>query len=146
MIKIKTIAFLIAAASGSVGYTTAQETVDARLLKNRGAQAEESFRYNKNSYNYYLFELDNSYSIVAKSDLSGDEVNMVQPAELFKNKAGLAISGEAIVPGTFNFYDFGIKLNKDQRIYIALDKKTVLVFHSIRELTQLFISSPGNTK
>ena len=123
-----------------------QEKIDQRVVKNKGAKAEESFRHNKNSYNYFLFELDNSYEVKATSELTKEEKKKLQSAANFKNSEGTVLTKDLIVPGVFNFYDFGIRLLKEERIYIALDKKTVLVFYSIPELSQLFKQSPGNTK
>lgn len=125
---------------------SAQETIDARVLKNRGKQAETAFQYNKNSYNYYVFELDKSHYVTTVSELTSAEQALLQSATLFKNAANEAISYEIAVSNTFNFYDFGIKLQKEHRIYIALDANKVLVFYSIPEMSQLFKNSEFNTK
>ncbi len=145
MSKIKNI--LTTAAFFLLGVTAfSQEKIDQRVVKNKGAKAEEAFRHNRNSYNYFIFELDNSYEVKSTSELTKEEKAKVQSAENFKNGEGTALSKDLIVQGVFNFYDFGIRLQKTERVYIALDKKTVLVFYSIPELSQLFKQSPGNTK
>jgi len=124
----------------------AQETIDQRLVKNRGKQAEEAFQYNRNSYNYYLFELDKSHWIADKSTLTDEEKNNLQPASAFKNAQGQVLTPEAAAAENFNFYEYGIRLQKDYRICIALDKDRVLIFYKIPELTQLFSKSDLNTK
>lgn len=124
----------------------AQESIDARVLKNRGKQAETVFQYNKNSYNYYVFELDRSHYFVPAAELSQEEQSQLQPASHFKNAAGEAVSKEIAMSDTFNFYDFGIRLQKEHRIYIKLDENSTLVFYSIPEMSQLFKNSEFNTK
>lgn len=125
---------------------SAQETIDKRLVKNRGKQAEEAFQYNKNSYHYYLFELDRSHWITTLSALDKTEKGLLQPAENFKNEQGQALTYTEASAETFNFYDYGIRLAKEQRLYIALDEERVLVFYSIPELSKLFSNSEFNTK
>lgn len=124
----------------------AQEEIDARVLKNRGKQAEQAFRYNKNSYNYYVFELDKSYYVVPVSQLTNEEQVQLLTATTFKNDLNEPVSMEAVDSGSFNFYDYGIRLQKEHRIYIALNEKKALVFYSIPELSQLFKNSEFNTK
>ena len=146
MTKISRVALLFIALFTCMDYTNAQEVIDVRLMKNDPVRAKQNYRYNTNSYNYMLFELDESWKIVAKESLSKEEQTFIQQASVFKTAEGTALTKDMIVPGTFNFYDFGVRLIKDQRIYIALDKETVLVFYSIREMSKLFTASPGNTK
>ena len=125
---------------------SAQEKIDARLVKNRGKQAEEAFVHNKNSYNYYLFELDKGHWMTTVSELDNAEKSLLQPAENFKNEQGKALTYSEASAETFNFYDYGIRIAKEQRLYIKLDEEHVLVFHSIPELSKLFSSSEFNTK
>lgn len=131
-----------------IGFTSiyAQETIDQRLVKNRGKQAEESFKYNKNGYNYFLFELDRSHWIADKSTLTPAEEAIVQPAASFHNADNQVLTLAIAQSPGFNFYDFGIHLRKDQRICIALDAQNVLFFYAIPELSQLFINSDANVK
>lgn len=140
--KINVLLFLLFAFTGQM---QAQE-IDARLMRNDPSRAKRNFRYNRNSYNYMLFELDKSYSVVPRKSLTKTETELIQPAVAFKTSEGNVLTREAVIPGTFNFYDFGIGLSKDGRTYIALDKETVLVFYSVPELTRLFSASPDNTK
>jgi hypothetical protein len=125
---------------------SAQETIDKRVVKNRGKQAEEAFQYNKNSYNYYIFELDRSHWMTSASSLNDTEKGLVQPASNFKNELGEPITFETATAETFNFYDYGIRLAKEQRLYVALDEEHVLVFYSIPELSKLFANSEFNSK
>ena len=115
--------------------------IDARILKNKGTAAEKMFEYNKNSYNYLLFELDHSYEVVSRKTLSKEQRSAVKKDISFTDseKAIIGTSG-------FNFYDFGIKLSKSERQYVQIDKEKVLVFYAIPEVTKAFTASPLNTK
>lgn len=70
----------------------------------------------------------------------------MQPASNFKNELGEPITFETATAETFNFYDYGIRLAKEQRLYVALDEEHVLVFYSIPELSKLFSNSEFNSK
>lgn len=120
---------------------TFSQEIDARLVKNRGKQAEEAFTYNKNGYNYFLYELDSSYTVKKISDLSTDELKLI-------NKTVQISKKEAQVIGTnqFNYYALGIKLNNQNRQYFKIDATHVLVFFKISEITEAFFKSPFNTK
>jgi len=117
------------------------QEIDSRLVKNRGKQAEEAFKYNKNGYNYFLYELDSSYTVKNMSDLNSDEVKLIDKNIQISKK-------EAQVIGTnqFNFYALGIKLNNQTRQYFKIDGNRVLVFFKISEITEAFFKSPLNTK
>lgn len=99
------------------------------------------YEYNKNSYNYLLFELDHSYEIVSKKTLSKEQRNAIR-------KDIHLTDSDIINIGTpnFNFYDLGIKLSKSERQYVQVDKERVLVFYAIPEITKAFTASPLNTK
>lgn len=124
----------------SASFSFSQE-IDSRILKNRGREAEKMYVYNKNSYNYLLFELDHSYEMVSMKKLSKEQRDAV------KKDISFTDSDKAVI-GTpqFNFYDFGIKLSKSERQYIQIDKQKVLVFYAIPEITGAFTTSPFNTK
>ncbi len=124
----------------SVSVSFSQE-IDSRILKNKGKEAEKMYEYNKNSYNYLLFELDHSYEIVFKKTLSREQRNAINK-DIHLTEAAIANIGTA----TFNFYDFGIKLSKSERQYVQIDKERVLVFYAIPEITKAFTTSPSNTK
>ncbi len=117
------------------------QTIDSRILKNKGKEAEKMYEYNKNSYNYLLFELDHSYEIVSKKTLSKEQRNAIR-------KDIHLTDSDIINIGTpnFNFYDLGIKLSKSERQYVQVDKERVLVFYAIPEITKAFTASPLNTK
>nr|WP_294860060.1 hypothetical protein [uncultured Fluviicola sp.] len=124
----------------SATFSFSQE-IDSRILKNKGKEAEKMYEYNKNSYNYLLFELDHSYEIVSKTALSKEQRNSVKKDIPFTD-ADLVTIGTS----NFNFYDFGIRLSKSERQYVQLDKERVLVFYAIPEITKAFTTSPSNTK
>lgn len=129
----------------SIG-VNAQETPDSRLVKNRGAQAEKAFVHNRNGYNYFLFELDKSHFITERSSLTQEELLLVEPAAKFVNSENQVLTLEDAQSPVFNFYDYGIRLQRDKRTFIALDDLHVLVFYSNPELTQLFVNSDFNVK
>jgi hypothetical protein len=124
----------------SISISFSQE-IDSRILKNKGKEAEKMYEYNKNSYNYLLFELDHSYEIVSKKSLSKEQRNAIRK-DIKITEADAANIGTA----NFNFYDFGIKLSKSERQYVQIDKERVLVFYAIPEITKAFTTSPSNTK
>jgi hypothetical protein len=124
----------------------AQETIDQRVLKNRGQQARQAFEHNRNSYNYYVFELDKSHWIADRSTMTKEEKASLQQAADFKNADNQVLTLEIASSPDFNFYDFGIRLQKDRRVCIALDKDHVLFFYKIPEISQLFANSDLNVK
>ena len=124
----------------SVSVSFSQE-IDSRILKNKGKEAEKMYEYNKNSYNYLLFELDHSYEIVSKKSLSKEQRNALKK-DIHLTEAAIANMGTP----NFNFYDLGIKLSKSERQYVQIDKERVLVFYAIPEITKAFTTSPFNTK
>jgi len=130
----------------SIAPVFAQETIDQRVVKNRGEKGEESFKYNKNSYNYYLFELDKSHWFTTELTLSIEDKSLLQPAIQFKNSENQPLTPAIAQSQTFNFYEYGIRLQKEHRICILFEDGQVLVFYAIPELTKLFTSSESNTK
>lgn len=97
--------------------------------------------YNKNSYNYLLFELDHSYEVVSKKSLSKDQIGLIKK-DIQLNDSDQANIGTS----NFNFYDLGITLSKSERQYVQINKQKVLVFYAIPEVTKAFTASPLNTK
>lgn len=120
---------------------TFSQSIDSRILKNKGKEAEKVYEYNKNTYNYFLFELDHSYEVVPKNSLKKEQRSMI-------NKTIKWTDSQISDIGTsnFNFYDLGIKLSKTERQYVQIDKEKVLVFYAIPEVTKAFTASPLNTK
>ncbi len=117
------------------------QEIDSRILKNKGKEAEKIYEYNKNAYNYLLFELDYSYEIVSRNTLTKEQRKLIRTDIRLANsdRSNLGTSG-------FNFYDLGIKLSKTERQYVQVDKDRVLVFFAIPEVTKAFTTSPLNTK
>lgn len=117
------------------------QEIDPRILKNKGKEAEKMYEYNKNSYNYLVFELDHSYELVSKNALSKEQRNSIKKDIHFTDSDKVNIGTP-----NFNFYDFGIKLSKSERQYVQVDKERVLIFYAIPEITKAFTTSPSNTK
>lgn len=117
------------------------QDVDARLVTNKGDAAKKAYTYNTNAYNYMLFELDSSYVVIDKADLSKEEKQLI-------------VKKHAITPevepriGTpmFNLFSFGIQLSKTTRQYFELSEEKVLVVYSIPEISKAFKTSTLNTK
>lgn len=99
------------------------------------------YEYNKNAYNYQLFELDQSYEVVSKKSLSQEQLQAIKK-DIQLSETDVANIGTS----NFNFYDLGIRLSKTDRQYVQIDKKRVLVFYTIPEITKAFATSPLNTK
>lgn len=117
------------------------QEIDSRILKNKGKEAEKIYEYNKNAYNYLVFELDHSYEIVSRNTLTKEQ------RKLIRTDIRLADSDKSnLGTGGFNFYDLGIKLSKTERQYVQIDQDRVLVFFAIPEVTKAFTTSPLNTK
>lgn len=136
---MKTI-FILTGLLISTAISFSQE-IDSRILKNKGKEAEKIYEYNKNAYNYLVFELDHSYEIVPRSSLTREQLKQLNKelklSDSDKNNLGTS---------NFNFYDLGIRLSKSERQYVLLDKDRVLVFFAIPEITKAFTTSPFNTK
>lgn len=124
----------------SISLSFSQE-IDSRILKNKGIAAEKMYEYNKNAYNYQLFELDQSYEVVSKKSLSQEQLQAIKK-DIQLSETDVANIGTS----NFNFYDLGIRLSKTDRQYVQIDKKRVLVFYTIPEITKAFATSPLNTK
>lgn len=146
MLRIVSCIALFWGISLAAGAQETQEKIDPRLVKNRGKQAEASFVHNKNAYHFFLFELDKSHFTTTLSKLTREEKKRIVPASGFFNEKGEELTPEAVNSPDFNFYDYGIRLKSDTRTFVALDKKTVLVFYSNKEVAQQFAASEYNVK
>lgn len=117
----------------------AQE-IDPRVLLNRGEQGKIAFKYNTNSYNYMLFELDHSYELRTVQSLTKEEVKKLRKDLAFTPEQITQIGSEQ-----FNFWSLGIRLSSERQ-YVQVTKTQVLVFYAIPEVTKAFSQSPLNTK
>lgn len=140
MKNYKTLFALIAFISLSCA-AFSQEEIDPRLLLNKGKQAQDAFKFNRNSYNYYLFELDSAYQVIKLNDLTKEEKGMLNKNIVFSPETIATIGTNA-----FNYYQLGIRPNKETRQYFKIDNEKVLVIFKISEITKAFTSSPLNTK
>ncbi|MCC6701265.1 MAG: hypothetical protein IT221_07060 [Fluviicola sp.] len=118
-----------------------QEEIDQRLVINKGKQAEDAFKFNRNSYNYYLFELDSAYQVVKIKDLTKEEKGLLNKNIVFSPET-IATIGTS----SFNYYQLGIRPNKETRQYFKIDSENVLVIFKISEITKAFSTSPLYTK
>ncbi len=121
--------------------TISAQDIDPRVRLNYGEKGLSAYKYNTFSYNYMVFELDNGYKVVQKSDLSKDEKKLIQNT--------LAWTPEQISSlGTteFNFVAMGLKLQSAEKQYFKIDEDRVLMLLPIREITAAFSASPLNTK
>ena len=117
------------------------QDIDPRLMANKGEAAHKAYTYNKNSYNYMLFELDSSYVVMKKADLTKEEKSKV-----VKNHTIPASAEAAIGTPSFNLFSYGVKISKTERQYFELSDKTILVVLSTPEISNAFRTSSLNTK
>lgn len=117
-----------------------EQVIDARLVKNRGKQAEDAFKYNMNSYNYMLFELDSAYVLLPSSTLSKTELSQVSKSVDFSEVLTKIGTPE------FNYVELGIRPIKESRQYFYVDSENVLILYKIAEITKAFTASPLNSK
>ena len=133
--------YLVAGVLLCFNYSFGQE-IDPRIVQNKGqSEAEKIYKYNKNSYNYLVFELDSSYQVVSTKSLTKAERNLIE-------KNNLLTSDVIAKIGTpeFNYQQYGIKLSSTEAKYYMISKELVLVFKPITEITGAFTKSPLNTK
>lgn len=123
-------------------FTFGQE-IDPRLLSNKGQLAESAYKFNKNAYNYMLFELDHGYQVVEKKSLSKQERQLIR--KLPENNSS-ATQLNLLGTTNFNFVALGIALKSQEKQFFLLGENNVLVLLPIAEITQLFILDPSNTK
>jgi hypothetical protein len=116
------------------------QEIDTRLVKNRGKQAEDAFKYNMNSYNYMLFELDSAYTLVPTSSLNESEMSLLSKDVDFSKVRSI------IGTAAFNYVALGIRPIKESRQYFYVDSENVLVIFKIAEITKAFTASPLNSK
>lgn len=117
------------------------QEVDTRLVSNKGEAANKAYVYNRNAYNYMLFELDSSYAVMSKSELSKEDRKLIVKTHSITPQAESQIGTPS-----FNLFSFGIQLSKTTRQYFELSDKKVLVVYSIPEITKAFTTSSLNTK
>lgn len=135
--------FLTALLSCFLMITTYGQEIDARLLTNKGQTAETAFKFNKNAYNYMLFELDHGYQLVEKKSLSKKERNSL--VKLPENEL-VATQLSLIGTASFNYVSLGLTLKSQEKQFFQVGDNKVLVLLPISQITQLFIQDPSNTK
>lgn len=140
--KTKSIAIAITALLLSSGHSFGQK-YDPRLEQNHGDTIAAIFTQNHNYYNFLLFELDYSYEIRPLAEVSGGKV---LPASAFQNAKGAKLSARDIEKGKFNFREWGIELQKDAPVIIALDDQNALYFYDKVSNNKRFAKSPLYTK
>lgn len=116
------------------------QEIDPRVVQNRGEQAEIAFKFNANSYNYMVFELDQSYEVVMLNSLSKEELKKVRKDIVFTPELVAQIGTTK-----FNFWSLGIRLSSERQ-YVQINKNQAIVFHAIPEVTKAFTQSSLNTK
>jgi len=117
------------------------QDIDQRLIVNRGEAVTKAYTYNKNAYNYMLFELDSSYVVMNKTQLTKEEKKKVT-----KSHSIPATVESTIGTAAFNLFSYGIQISKTERQYLELSNKTVLVVFCTPDITKAFKTSSLNTK
>ncbi len=117
------------------------QNVDQRLITNKGEAVNKAYTYNKNAYNYMLFELDSSYVVMNKTQLTKEEKKKVVKSHSIPSSVESTIGTTA-----FNLFSYGIQISKTERQYFELSDKTILVVYSTPEISKAFKTSSLNTK
>jgi chlorite dismutase len=125
--------------------STAQE-VDNRLLQNHGDTIYRIQKQKHNYYQYLRYELDYSYVIKAKNELSSVQRQEALEANQFTNVNGEKLHISKVQQSSFNFKEWGISLHPEKEIYIKLNTKQYLVFLPRTKVGENFQLSPYYTK
>ncbi|MEZ4936853.1 MAG: hypothetical protein R2799_04590 [Crocinitomicaceae bacterium] len=127
----------------SVAYGQTEFQADSRIIKNLGEEkTQELVQFRPNLYNYYVFQLNHTCTIVSSQDTKNDS----KLKSKFKNEAGENLSSEELNKEYFNFKEWGIEPDQEETRYYKLKDGSVLKVLSIRALTNEFRISPKNTK
>lgn len=127
----------------SVSYGQIKFDPDSRVIANHGeAKAKELVDYRPNYYNYLVYQLDHTCSIVDKKEAK--KAGFSTGKDLKKN--GVALNKESIGASDFNYVNWGITPDQEITRYYLLEDGTYIKVLSIRALTNKFRVSPKNTK
>lgn len=124
-----------------ISFSVKAQEIDQRVVKNKGDQASQAFRNNRNSYNFYLFELDSAYQVKLLKNLTKEEQKLVQ-----NNINWTLEEWTKLGTSDFNYWNLGLRIQPTERQYIQIDENRVFVLLAMREVTALFTQSPLNTK
>jgi len=127
--------------SSAIYTTVSAQGIDPRVRQNYGEKGLSAYKYNTFSYNYMVFELDNGYQVVQKSDLSKDEKKQILNTLTWTPEQIASLGTQE-----FNFVAMGLKLQSATKQYFTIDENRVLVLLPIREITTAFTASPLKTK
>jgi len=127
----------------SIGYSQNKINPDARIIANQGqAKAEELVKYRPNYYNFFVYRLDHTCSVVDKKEAKkySPEKNHVFI------KDGKELTKEIIESKDFNFVVWGIEPDKKITKYYLLSDGNYMKVLSHVEVSLLFRDSPRNNK
>jgi hypothetical protein len=125
--------------------STAQE-VDNRLLQNHGDTIYRIQKHKHNYYQYLRYELDFSYAVKLKQEVSSAQKQAALDAKQFKNAKGEKLQISNVQQSSFNFKEWGISLDPEKEICIKLNSKQYLIFLPRKKVGENFQLSPYYTK
>jgi hypothetical protein len=127
-----------------VAYTffSSAQKYDERLIQNHGDTISNIYQKSHNYYNFLLFEMDYSYVIKEKHELSKQEISTAVPAKKIKNASGKALTRADLVTGVFNFKAWGIVLDQHKPLIFKLDGNHYLYFYDKVSNNVRFGTSP----
>ena len=127
----------------SVGYSQIKFDPDARIIENHGEQkAKELIDYRPNYYNYLVYQLNHTCTIVDKKEAK----KSLNSKQKFKNENGEELTKDIVSSSDFNYMSWGIVPDKELTTYYLLADGSYLKVLSERALTNKFRVSPKNTK
>ena len=127
----------------SVTYGQSGFEPDPRIVKNFGdAKTKELVEYRPNLYNYYVYQLNHTCSILSAQDAKNESKTKAD----FKNTNGDKLTKSSFDQEYFNYADWGIEPDAEITKFYKLSDGSVLKVLSVRALTNEFRVSPKNTK
>lgn len=119
---------------------------DSRLLKNFGQEIYEIQEFRNDYYQYLLFELEEGFQLIKKSELDSEDIKRALSASDFSNGNGQLLTKEIVESPGFNFAEYGLNVKTKEATIIKLSKKEYLVLRSKVDIAAEFTNNPLNHK
>lgn len=122
-----------------ISFSQTKDEVDNRLIENQGTEIYNILQYQKDYYKFLLWELDNGYHIINKSDVLGENL---LPISNIVDKNGLTFNPDEVNnPDTFNFIKYNFVRQKEVNVYYDLGNGKVLALTSLSGVWEEFRKS-----
>lgn len=122
-----------------ISFSQTKDEVDNRLIENQGTEIYNILQYQKDYYKFLLWELDNGYHIINKSDVLGENL---LPISNIVDKNGLTFNPDEVNnPDTFNFIKYNFVRQKEVNAYYDLGNGKVLALTSLSGVWEEFRKS-----